>query len=337
MPGQKISLNHNKELAAIFRQMSDCYKYMGPEQRFRALAYETVSKTLSNMQQPIDILAPDIKKLDELKGVGDSIAEKIIEYLQTGKIRTFEKLKKQVPFPLLELMDIQGIGPATLRLLHDELNINSKEDLARAIEAGKLKKVKGFATKKIENLKKVLKLESSKLRMPFKVAEKIGTEIQREIKKIPGVKQCLLAGSLRRKKETVGDIDVIITANHRSWKKIIRMITMLPQVKKVLAAGQTKASIILNKNDVQVDIRIVHEDELGAALVYFTGSKEHNIQLRTIGKQKGWKVNEYGVFDERTGKRLASATEEEIYSLFGLHFIPPEKRTGKDELTKAKC
>ncbi len=337
MPGQKISLNHNKELAAIFRQMSDCYKYMGPEQRFRAIAYDTASKTLSNMQQPVDILAPDIKKLDELKGVGESIAEKIIEYLQTGKIRTFEKLKKQVPFPLLELMDIQGIGPVTLRLLHDELNINSKEDLSRAIEAGKLNMVKGFAIKKIEHLKKVLKLDSSKKRMPFKVAEKIGTEIQREIKKIPGVQQCLLAGSLRRRKETVGDIDVIITAKHRSWKKIIRMITMLPQVKKVLAAGQTKASIILNKNDVQVDIRIVHEDELGAALVYFTGSKEHNIQLRTIGKQKGWKVNEYGVFDERTGKRLASATEEEIYSLFGLHFIPPEKRTGKDELTKAKC
>lgn len=287
------------------------------------------------MEEPVDTLAPDIKKLDELKGVGESIAEKIVEYLQTGQIKTFEKIKKQVPFPLLELMDIGGIGPSTLRTLHDKLGIKTKEELTQALETGKLEKIKGFAAKKIENLKRVLKLDAGKQRMPLKVAEKIGNQILSEIKKIPGVQQSVLAGSLRRKKETVGDIDIVITAEHRQWKRIIQRITQLPQVKKVLAAGQTKASIIL-KNKVQVDIRIVHEHEFGAALFYFTGSKEHNIQLRTMAKQKGWKVNEYGVFDEKTGKRLAGRTEEEIYALFGLNYIPPEKRIGKDELSKVR-
>lgn len=332
---KKASLNHNKELAVIFRQMVDCYRYIGPDERFRALAYETASKTLSNMQEPVDTLAPDIKKLVELKGVGESIAEKIVEYLQSGKIKTFEKLKKEVPFSLLEIMDIEGIGPATLRVVHDKLGINTKEELIGALDAGRLVNIKGFATKKIENIKKVLKLDDGKKRMSLKLAEKTGNQILNEIKKIPGVQQSVLAGSLRRRKETVGDIDILITAEHRLWEKIIKSITQLPQVKKVLAAGQTKASLIL-KNNVQVDIRIVHEHEFGAALFYFTGSKEHNIQLRTMAKQKGWKVNEYGVFDAKTGKRLAGRTEEEIYSLFGLNYIPPEKRIGRDELTKAR-
>lgn len=328
--------NHNKELARIFRQMADCYRYIGPDERFRALAYETASKTLSNMQEPVDELASDFKKLNELKGVGESIAEKIIEYLKTGKIKTFEKLKRQVPFALLELLDVEGIGPSTLRIVHDKLKIQSKEELIKALEQGRLEGIRGFATKKIENLKKALKLESVKQRMPLKTADKIGNDLLKEIRKIPGVQQSALAGSLRRKKETVGDIDIVITAAHKHWKKIITRITQLPQVKKVLVSGTTKTSLILKKNDVQVDIRIVHEDEFGAALLYFTGSKEHNIHLRTLGKQKGWKVNEYGVFKEKTGKRIAGKTEEEIYSLFGFRFIPPEKRIGKDEFSKAQ-
>lgn len=328
--------NHNKELALLFSRMADCYKYLGPEQRFRATAYETASQTLSNMQEPVDTLAPDIKKLDELKGVGESIAEKIVEYLETGKIKTFEKLKKKVPFALLELMDIQSIGPATLRTLHDKLSITSKEELIQALEAGKLEHIKGFAGKKIEILKKALKLDAGKQRMPLTTAEKPGTEILNEIKKIPGVQHAMLAGSLRRKKETVGDIDIIITAAAGYWKSILRKITQLSQVDKILVAGKTKASLILKKNNIQVDVRIVHEDELGAALLYFTGSKEHNIRLRTIGKQKGWKINEYGLFDEKTGKRLAAETEEGIYNLLGFRYIPPEKRIGKDELDNAK-
>jgi DNA polymerase (family 10) len=283
----------------------------------------------------VDTIAGDFKKLDELKGVGESIAEKITEFLRTGKIKTFENLKKQVPFELLELLEVEGIGPSTLRILHDKLHINYKEQLIEALEKGKLDGIKGFAAKKIENLKRALKMGTAKKRMPLAAAEKTGNSLLQSIKKIPGIIQCQLAGSLRRKKETVGDIDIVITADEKKWKNIINTFVQLSQVEKVLVAGRTKASVILKKSHVQVDIRIVHEHEFGAALFYFTGSKEHNIRLRTIAKKKGWKINEYGVFDEHTGKRLAGKTEEEIYSLFNLPFIPPEKRLGRNELDKA--
>jgi DNA polymerase (family 10) len=267
--------------------------------------------------------------------VGESIAKKIVEFLQTGKIKTFENLKKQVPFELLELLEVEGIGPATLRVVHDKLHINSKEQLMDALEKGKLDSLKGLAAKKIENLKRALKLDTIKKRLPLAAAEKTGNSLLTSVKKIPGIIQCQLAGSLRRKKETVGDIDIVITADEKNWKKIINAFVQLPPVEKVLAAGRTRASVVLKKNHVQVDIRIVHEHEFGAALFYFTGSKEHNILLRTMAKRKGWKINEYGVFDEKTGKRLAGRTEEEIYSLFNLPFIPPEQRLGRKELDKA--
>lgn len=326
-------LQHNKELAHIFRQMSDCYKYLGPDERFRAIAYDTASKTLSNMTEPIDIYGHDIKKLDELKGVGERIAGKIIEYIDTGRIQTFEKLKQQVPFALLELMDVEGIGPATVRILHDALQVNTRDDLIHAVEQGKLSAIKGFGEKKINTLMKVLKLDKQEnKRMPLQLAERIGNELVRFVEKMPGVVQASLAGSARRKKETVGDIDIIVTAERRNWKKIIRRFVQLPQVKKVLASGETKASVILTENDVQADIRIVHPDEYGAALLYFTGSKEHNIQLRSMAKRKGCKINEYGVYDVHTNKRLAGETEEGIYRLFNLPYIDPVKRLGKDEL-----
>ena len=336
------TLQHNKELAAIFRQMSDCYKYLGPDERFRAIAYDTASKTLSNMQEPVDVYGHDIKKLDELKGVGESIAHKIIEYLDTGRIKTYEQLKKKVPQELLELMDIEGIGPATIRILHDQLGISNKESLVKALEQGRLESIKGFAAKKIDNLKKVLKVEAVKQRMPLQEAEKIGDMVLQAVLVMRGVKRAVLAGSLCRKKETVGDIDILLTAERRHWKSIINRFVKLPFVTKVMASGETKASVQIAPNNVQiapnnvqVDIRLVHDEEYGAALLYFTGSKEHNIQLRIMAGQHGWKLNEYGVFDNATGKRIAGETEEGIYALFGLPCIPPEQRLGKHELDNA--
>lgn len=305
---------------------------MGPDERFRANAYAGAAQTLRNMQEPVESMADDIQKLEDLKSIGKSIAEKIIEYLATGQIQTFENLKKKVPFLLLELMDIEGFGAATLRLLHDKLSINTKEELIQAIEKGKLETIKGFASRKIEKLKQALKLDSAKKRLPLKEAQRIADDLLKAIKDIEGVKKAIIAGSIRRKKDTIGDIDIVITAEERKWKKIITAITHLTQTEKVIAAGKTRASLLLKTKHVQADIRIVHDDEYGAALFYFTGSKEHNIQLRSMAKQRGWKVNEYGVFDDKSGKKLAGKTEEEMYELFGIKFIPPEKRTGGNEI-----
>lgn len=328
-------MHSNKELARLFSQMADCYRYLGPDERFRANAYAGAAQTLRNLQEPVENLADDMQQLEDLKNIGKSIAEKIIEFLATGQIQTFEDLKKKVPFALLELMDIEGFGPATLRLLHDELGITTKETLITAIEKGKLEKIKGFTSRKIEKLKQALKLDSAKKRLTLKEAQRIADDLLQAIKKIDGVKQATIAGSIRRKKDTIGDIDIVITADERKWKKIITAITQLPHVETVIAAGKTRASLVLKTNQVQADIRVVHKDEYGAALFYFTGSRDHNIQLRSLAKQRGWKVNEYGVFDNKTGKKLAGKTEEEIYHLFGIRFIPPAKRIGANELNQA--
>jgi DNA polymerase (family 10) len=326
---------NNAALANIFHHMADCYSYSGKEERFRAIAYENVAKILHNMKEDIATYATDIKKLDEIKGIGESIAEKIIEYLHTGKIKTFEKLKKLVPYELLELMDITGFGPATLKILHDRLHISNRDDLIKALETGKLQGLKGFGEKKIENMKRALKLFKESKRMLLKDAEKTGNEILNEIKKMPGVQRAELAGSLRRKKETVGDIDIVILAEPKNRKKIVGRFVALPEVEKVLAKGTTKASVILKHENVQVDIRLVHDYEYGAAMLYFTGSKEHNIKLRTIARERGYKINEYGIFDASTNKRLAGATEDEMYHFLNLKYIPPEQRLDKGEIEKA--
>ncbi len=171
--------------------------------------------------------------------------------------------------------------------------------------------------------------------MLLKDAEKIGNEILSQIINIPGVEKAALAGSLRRKKETIGDIDIIIQAESKNRKKIVTRFIAMPQVDSVLAKGNTKAAVVLKPGNVQIDIRLVHAYEYGAALLYFTGSKEHNIKLRTMARNRGYKINEYGIFDNTSGKRIAGATEEEIYQLLNLEYIPPEQRVDKGEIEKA--
>ena len=314
--------------------MADCYSYLGATERFRAIAYENAAKMLFNMSEDIS-LYKDVKTLDELGGIGESIATKIIEYIHTGKIKVYEQLKKKVPFELLELMNITGFGPATLRTLHKQLHINTKEDLIDALQHNRLSKLKGFGPKKISNMMQALKLEKeNKKRLALADAEKIGNKLLALVKTFPGVQHAELAGSLRRRKETIGDIDLIITANEKDRKKIIGKFTSMPGIEKIIAAGRTKASIVLKEQQVQVDVRIVSNHEFGAAMLYFTGSKEHNIKLRSIAKERGFKINEYGIFNEQD-EWLAGETEEEMYRFLGMNYIPPEKRLNKGEIEEA--
>ncbi len=333
---EKVYSNHNMELADIFHRMASCYRYLGKEERFRALAYDNASRTLNDLKEDISVYAKDLKSLEMLSGIGEGIGKKIIEFLQTGKISTYENLKKEVPMELLELMDINGFGPATIKTLHDELKIDGREKLIAAIEEGKVEKLKGFGPGKIENMKRGLKLfKESHSRMLLSSALKTGNDILETIKKIHSVKKAELAGSLRRKKETIGDIDIITIATGKDRKKIINKFISIPQCKRILASGETKASFLIS-NNIQVDIRLIRDEEYGSALLYFTGSKEHNIQLRLMAKEKGWKLNEYGLFEEKTGKRLAGKTEEEIYKMFRLPYIPPELREMRGEFEAAK-
>jgi len=332
--GQQLTVAHNRELAEIFKRMADCYRFLGPDERFRAQAYTVASRTLSNLAEPIDLYHHDLKKLDELKGVGESIAQKIEEYLNTGRIATFDQLQQKVPFALLSLMDIEGIGPATIRILYQSLGITTPAEVATAIEHGEIWQVKGLSTAAIEKLSRALKLaKTEEGRMPLARARAIGAKLVDALKKLPGVLQITLAGSIRRQRGTIGDIDIVIATDSRHRSAILKNIKLLPQVQRILSAGQTKVSIIVQEG-IQADLRLVAPHEWGAALLYFTGSKEHNIRLRTLARNRGWKINEYGVFDLKSGKRLAGETEVGIYALFGLEFIPPERRLGGRELAK---
>ena len=327
---------NNRELALLFHQMSDCYRYLGSEERFRSIAYARVARNLQNMHEDIATHAASVKTLDAIGGIGESIAEKILEFLQTGRIAAFETLKKRVPFELLGLLEISGIGPATLRILHERLHINSREDLISALENNLLTSISGFGKTRIDNLRRALKLNNTDKRIPLEEAAGIAAEILPEVNKIPGVLHAAVAGSIRRKKSTIGDIDIVIISREKDRKKIADRLLRLPQCAKVLARGNTRVSLFLKNSGIQTDFRIMGEAEYGAAMLYFTGSREHVIRLRMIARELGLKINEYGVFSVGTGEKLAGETEEGIYRILHMKYIPPEQRTDTGEIEKAR-
>lgn len=327
---------HNRQLAVIFRQMANCYRYLGKEERFRAVAYNHVAQILDNMKEDISSYATDIKSLDALQGIGESIAEKIIEYLHTGKIAAFDKLKTMVPYDLLTLLDITGIGPATLKVLHEQLGIANSEDLIRALEAQAPATLKGLSRTQVENIRRALKLYKDKKRLPYNEALTIADDFLQAIKNIPGVQQVSLAGSLRRKAETIGDIDMVLVVLPEHRRYVVQKLITLPQIDSVLMKGTTKVSVILKQKSFQADLRLVNDNEYGAAMLYSTGSMEHTIHLRTIARQKGYKMNEYGIFNTGNHQALAGKTEEGMYHCLGLGFIPPEIRSDSGEIEKAR-
>jgi len=335
MSQEKSSTKNNIALAAIFQQMSDCYRYLGTEERFRAKAYENAAKALTGMKEDISSYAKDVQSLAALDDIGVSIGEKIMEYLNTGRIEIFERLKKLVPFELLELMDVSGLGPATIMRLYEELGTPNRQALIEAFEEGRFKGIKGFGSQKIERIRRALKILKPTRKMKLKEAETIAAKVLQAINRIPGIQKVEVAGSLRRRKEIIGDIDIVIMTTPEFRKRIAGRIVALPQVKKVLAAGTTKVSVVLKNSGAQVDIRLVNQYEFGAALLYFTGSREHTIKLRTLAKKRGYRMNEYGIFDVQTGERMAGETEEEMYHFLGLRYIAPELRLGKKEIEEA--
>lgn len=329
------NLSKNRALAAIFHDMAACYRFMGPAERFRAMAYQKASQVLGNMAEDITTLATDIKSLDAIGGIGEGIASKIMEFLKEGRIQVFEELKMKVPFALLDLMEAGGIGPATLRNLHDVLGVSNRDELAEAILQGKLRRLKGFGVTRVNQLMRALKMYTVSERLPYADASKIALELKRRLMAMPDVQQVDLAGSLRRKKDTIGDIDIVMAVPASSRRKVVQAIRKLPGIQKVLSAGLTRVSLILRAKLVQADIRLVEFEEYGAALLYFTGSKEYNVRLRLLARNLGFKLNEYGLFELTTGNKRAGATEESLFAALGLPFVPPEKRVDQLPLRQA--
>ncbi len=319
----------NEEIADIFEKMARVLAFKG-EDRFRILAYERAARSLRDLEEDLTSIA-QAGKLEDIPGIGHDLSEMIQEYIKTGRIRRFEREHRGVPDELIELMSIPGLGPKTLALLHKKFRIKDFEGLKRLIDSGALLKLRGFGEKKIENIKRGINLWlASKQRMPLGVALPLAERLLGEIRKNNLIEKAEVAGSLRRRRETIGDMDVLITS--QDGLQALRELSRLPMVEQVIALGPTKASLII-EGGIQVDIRAVAEESFGAALQYFTGSKEHNVHLRAIAHERGLKINEYGVF--RGDKKLGGEEEEDVYRLMKMAFILPELREDRGEIEAA--
>jgi DNA polymerase (family 10) len=319
----------NKELAKIFEKMADILEFKG-ENVFKINAYRKASRTLKDLTVDVEQLR-ESGKLMEIPGVGSGIAKKIEEYLKTGKITKYEEAKEGISDEFLNMLNIPGMGPKTLSLIHKELKISSLSELEKALQEGKLRDLPGMGEKKEENILRGIKLlQRSQQRMTLGEVLPLVDEIIHALKQKGNISKIQTAGSLRRMRETIGDIDLL--AMCKDNKKIIDDFTHLPLVTDVLAAGETKASVIV-QGGTQVDLRVVPEESYGAALQYFTGSKAHNIHLREIARSKGLKVNEYGIF--KGDKKIGGAKEQDIYDALNVPIMPPEMREDRGEIEAA--
>jgi len=323
----------NFEVARQFELMADVLELKG-ENPFRIRAYRRAAQNLQSLSEDIEAVARE-DRLEGIPGIGADLAGKIQEFLRTGKIKEIAVASKGIPRGVVELMNIPGVGPRTARLLHEREHITGIDQLEKLARKGGLRGLPGIQAKTEQNILKGIRLvRGGQERMPLGRALPLGRELVHLLERLPAVKQISLAGSIRRMKETVGDIDILVTSSRPD--AVMQAFVTLPQAAEVLERGTTKGSI-RHREGIQVDLRVVEPECFGAALVYFTGSKQHNIRIREMGMKRGLKISEYGVFREKSGRRLAGASEEEIYAAIGLPWIPPELREDAGEVEAARA
>jgi DNA polymerase (family 10) len=322
----------NKEIARAFEQIADLMD-IGGENQFKTRSYRNVARTLDSYPTSLATTATE-GRLREIAGVGESIAEKIEELLDTGSISFLEQLRKKYPQGLPEMLEIPGMGPKKVGLVYRELGIETIEQLARAAAQGKLRDLPGMGKKSEENILRGIAIyQEGRERALLGEALPIAEEILDELRHIEGVVAVSTAGSLRRGRETIGDLDVLAAAADSA--PVMAAFKELPQIAEIILAGETKCSAYLHDGR-QIDLRVVPPESFGAAQQYFTGSKAHNIALRSRAIQRKLKLNEYGVFKEETGERVAGATEEDVYAALDLPWMPPEIREDMGEIEAAE-
>ena len=320
----------NQEIAKVFNDIADILEIKG-DNPFRIRAYRRAAQNIDGFAG--DIAETPEEELRKIPGIGHDLAEKIKEYVTTDHLEFYEELKKEVPHSLVEMLSVPSLGPKTVKMLFEKLKINNIDELEQLAKKGELKGLPGIQAKTEENILKGIAMVRRRTdRFPIGRVLPIAEDILKKLKDAAPVKEIALAGSLRRWKDTIKDIDMLATS--RDPKKVMNVFTRLPHVKEVLMKGPTKSSIVTREN-IQVDLRVVEEDSVGAALAYFTGSKAHNIRLREMAVKKGLKINEYGVFDVKTNKKIGGKNEADIYKALGLLFIPPELREDTGEIEAA--
>jgi DNA polymerase (family X) len=320
----------NQEIARIFNDIADLLEIKG-ENPFRIRAYRRAALNIEGLSN--DVSQTSREELLKIPGIGQDLAGKIEEYSKTARIQAYEDLKKEIPGGLSVLLSVPGLGPRTAKLLFDQLQITNLEELERFAKEHKLSGLPGIKEKTEENIIKGIEmLKRGMERQPLGRVLPIANDILEQIKKNPAVRKLTVAGSIRRWKDTIKDIDILATS--QDPRSVMSTFVHLPQVKEVLMHGPTKSSVLIQEG-LQVDLRVVEEDSFGAALAYFTGSKAHNIRLREMAVKDGLKINEYGVFREKDNKKLGGAKEDDVYKSLGLPYIPPELREDSGEIEAA--
>jgi DNA polymerase (family 10) len=323
----------NKELSAIFDEIADLMEIQGGD-RFRINSYRRVARSLKDLTGDVAQLCRQ-GKLTEIPGVGKGTAERIRQYVETGKIAVHEQLLAEIPEGLPALLDIPGLGPKKVALAWKELGVENTEDLKAVVKSGQLAALPGLGEQSVKKIAAGLAfMEKSRGRTALGLARPIAADLAACISKLKGVKRVEIAGSLRRGAETIGDVDLLCVSD--KGLQTVKAFTELKGVRSVSASGATKGSVTVELPDgkeLQVDLRVVPAESFGAALQYFTGSKEHNVRLREIAVKKKWKLNEYGLFDGK--KRIAGRTEKSIYAKLKVPYVPPEVREDRGELDPA--
>src|SRR3989344_740496 len=324
---------NNLEIAKIFYEISDILELKNVEWKPRA--YRKAAQTLESLNKDVQDIYKEkgIKGLMEIPGIGEALAKKISEYIETKHIKEYEIQKNSLPKGLYELMDIMGLGSRKIKILYQKLNIKSLKDLEKAIKKHEISQLENFGVKSEKNIQKAIEFhKKNQGRFLLGQALPIAENIVNELKKLKEVSKINIGGSLRRMQETIGDIDILVTSNNP--KKVMDIFTNLPEVSRVIAKGKTKSIIIL-KQGIQADVRVLQDKNYAAALQYFTGNKEHNITLRSLAIKKDFKLNEYGLSNKKNNKIIPLKDEKELYNKLGMQYIEPELRQNNQEIEYA--
>ena len=322
----------NPDIVHIFDEIADLLE-IEDANPFRVRAYRNAARLVQGLSSDVKTMVEAGEDLTELPGIGDDLAKKIIEIVTTGHCSFLEKLEKQTPPALTELLKVPGLGPKRVKALWHELDVETVDQLTRAAREGRIRSVPGFGEKTETRILEALQAQIAAVpRFPIAIAAPYAAALVHYLQNIPGVRRVVVAGSFRRGKDTVGDLDILATATADS--PVMERFTAYEDVAEVLSQGTTRATVIL-RNKLQVDLRAVDESAYGAALHYFTGSKAHNITIRRMGQDMGLKVNEYGLF--RGKERIAGETEESVYAAVGLPYIEPELRENRGEIQAARA
>jgi len=322
---------HNSEIATLFERLADLLE-IEDANPFRVRAYRNAARTIRGYTVNMVDLLEQGKDLSALPNIGKDLAEKIRVIVETGDLPLLHKIEARTPASLGDLLKIRGLGPRRVKALYKQLDINTLEDLRRAVQSGEIYSIKGFGDKTVKAIRdRISRFSVEDKRTKWLEAEEIAQPLLEYLQRCNGVDKVVLAGSFRRCKETVGDLDILISAIDNTH--IMEYFIQYEDVTHVALTGKTRSTIIL-RCGMQVDLRVVTPESHGAALIYFTGSKPHNIELRKLGQKQSYKINEYGLF--KKNKQLAGKTEEEVYKVLGLRYIEPELRENTGELAAAR-